>query len=173
MSQDGVTILVGTTKGAFLIRGGSDRQRWTVEGPFCDGWPINHLIGDLSLGCCGPVEVENGTALGCGAPRTWRRTWTLQSSRRVRSMTGQPRSATRRHDELEQSTATVRRSVLADLAAGLCPRDTVRRNQTGKTAFEPGQRQGWEEVQGLRDILPPAVGTPGRPDWFCIRFCLI
>ena len=50
MSQDGVTILVGTTKGAFLVSGGSDRQGWTVKGPFCDGWPINHVIGDPATG---------------------------------------------------------------------------------------------------------------------------
>lgn len=45
-----VTILVGTTKGAFLIAGGSDRSGWTVTGPFCDGWPINHLAGDRETG---------------------------------------------------------------------------------------------------------------------------
>src|SRR6476620_12160581 len=46
MRQDGVTVLGGTTKGAFLISGGSNRNGWTVKGPFCDGWPINHIIGD-------------------------------------------------------------------------------------------------------------------------------
>jgi photosystem II stability/assembly factor-like uncharacterized protein len=50
MSQDGVTILVGTTKGAFLIAGGPDRRDWTVKGPFCDGWPINHIVGDPATG---------------------------------------------------------------------------------------------------------------------------
>jgi photosystem II stability/assembly factor-like uncharacterized protein len=50
MGQGGITILVGTTKGAFLISGGSDRQGWSVNGPFCDGWPINHIIGDPATG---------------------------------------------------------------------------------------------------------------------------
>ena len=50
VTMDGVTILVGTTKGAFLISGGSDRQDWTVTGPFCDGWPINHVVGDPATG---------------------------------------------------------------------------------------------------------------------------
>jgi photosystem II stability/assembly factor-like uncharacterized protein len=49
MNQDGVTILVGTTKGAFMISSGSDRKGWTVKGPFCDGWPINHIIGDPAM----------------------------------------------------------------------------------------------------------------------------
>ncbi len=50
MSQDELTILVGTTKGAFLIFGRSGREAWIVKGPFCDGWPINHVIGDSATG---------------------------------------------------------------------------------------------------------------------------
>ena len=45
-----ISVLVGTTKGAFLIRGDADRSGWAVEGPFCDGWPINHVIGDPATG---------------------------------------------------------------------------------------------------------------------------
>jgi len=44
-----VTILVGTTKGAFLIAS-DDRSAWTLRGPLCDGWPINHVIGDPETG---------------------------------------------------------------------------------------------------------------------------
>ncbi len=50
MELSAITILVGTTKGAFLISGGSDRSGWTVTGPHCDGWPINHVIGDAATG---------------------------------------------------------------------------------------------------------------------------
>ena len=50
MNQDGVTILAGTTKGAFMISSRSNRKGWTVTGPFCDGWPINHMIGDPATG---------------------------------------------------------------------------------------------------------------------------
>jgi photosystem II stability/assembly factor-like uncharacterized protein len=45
-----VTVLVGTTKGAFLLRAGAGRKDWAVSGPFCDGWPINHFIGDAQTG---------------------------------------------------------------------------------------------------------------------------
>ena len=32
-------LLVGTTKGLFILEGGR------VAGPFCEGWPINHAVG--------------------------------------------------------------------------------------------------------------------------------
>lgn len=44
-----VTILVGTTKGAFLIASG-DRDSWAVSGPHCEGWPINHVVGEPETG---------------------------------------------------------------------------------------------------------------------------
>lgn len=46
MASTDITILIGTTKGAFLLAGGDDRSGWSVTGPLCDGWPINHIIGD-------------------------------------------------------------------------------------------------------------------------------
>jgi len=50
MADGTVTVLVGTTKGAFLVSGGADRSGWTVTGPHCGGWPINHVIGDPETG---------------------------------------------------------------------------------------------------------------------------
>jgi photosystem II stability/assembly factor-like uncharacterized protein len=43
-------LLVGTTKGAFLVSGSPDRLDWAVKGPLCDGWPINHVVGDPATG---------------------------------------------------------------------------------------------------------------------------
>ncbi len=42
------TMLVGTTKGAFLIR--ENGEGWDVDGPHCGGWSINHVIGDAQSG---------------------------------------------------------------------------------------------------------------------------
>ncbi len=50
MPSPGLTVLVGTTKGAFLVSGGRSRSGWTVRGPFCDGWPVNHMVGDPESG---------------------------------------------------------------------------------------------------------------------------
>ncbi|MFV0297080.1 MAG: WD40/YVTN/BNR-like repeat-containing protein [Hyphomicrobiaceae bacterium] len=46
MTAAGLTVLVGTTKGAFLVQGEGGRQGWQVKGPYCGGWPINHVVGD-------------------------------------------------------------------------------------------------------------------------------
>ncbi|WP_136441009.1 WD40/YVTN/BNR-like repeat-containing protein [Pacificoceanicola onchidii] len=43
--SDRVTVLVGTTKGLFLLRADAARADWSVTGPLCGGWSINHAIG--------------------------------------------------------------------------------------------------------------------------------
>jgi len=50
MMTDQVTVLAGTTKGLFLIESDGGREDWTVRGPFCNLWPINHAIGDSETG---------------------------------------------------------------------------------------------------------------------------
>lgn len=50
MGQQGIRILAGTTKGAFLVHGDASRAGWRVTGPHCGGWPINHVIGDPATG---------------------------------------------------------------------------------------------------------------------------
>lgn len=50
MPESPLKLLLGTTKGAFLVVGSADRSGWSVEGPFCDGWPINHVVGDPATG---------------------------------------------------------------------------------------------------------------------------
>jgi photosystem II stability/assembly factor-like uncharacterized protein len=39
-------LLLGTTKGAFLLRSDTARQAWAISGPHCDLWPLNHVIAD-------------------------------------------------------------------------------------------------------------------------------
>lgn len=43
-------ILVGTTKGAFILEDRGNRQDWAIRGPLCEGWPINHMVGDPASG---------------------------------------------------------------------------------------------------------------------------
>lgn len=50
MSEPAIHLLVGTTKGTFILDAQADRAHWTVRGPYCDGSPINHVIGDPATG---------------------------------------------------------------------------------------------------------------------------
>lgn len=45
-----LSVLVGTTKGAFLVSGDSKCSDWQVSGPHCNGWSINHMLGDPDTG---------------------------------------------------------------------------------------------------------------------------
>src|SRR6185437_15117682 len=109
MRQGGIAILVGTTKGAFLISDGSDRQGWTVNGPFYDGWPINHIIGDPATGVLWAGGGGDWHGAGVWRSEDAGATWqvaklTKGSDRRL----GGQRSATRRHYELDRAAATIR-----------------------------------------------------------------
>lgn len=50
MANGGMTVLVGTTKGVFLVASNANRDGWAVTGPFCEGWPINHVVADIDSG---------------------------------------------------------------------------------------------------------------------------
>ena len=74
-----IQLLVGTTKGAFILDGDERRRDWSVRGPLCEGWPIHDLI----------VEPGTGAILAAGGspwygPAVWRsedggKTWTHSS----------------------------------------------------------------------------------------------
>ena len=42
----GVLLIVGTEKGAFLVRGDEGRARWRVEGPVFKGWKVTAAAHD-------------------------------------------------------------------------------------------------------------------------------
>lgn len=50
MTAQAVTLLAGTTKGVFLVTGEAGGEGWTVSGPLCNGWTINHVIADPQTG---------------------------------------------------------------------------------------------------------------------------
>lgn len=77
MASDGFTILVGTTKGAFLIAGGQDRSGWTVSGPHCGGWPINHVVGDPETGTIWAGGGGDWHGAGVWRSQDGGATWTL------------------------------------------------------------------------------------------------
>ncbi len=53
-------ILIGTKNGAFILEGDSDRKDWRMRGPYCEAWPLNHVVGDAATGTnygTGGVEI--------------------------------------------------------------------------------------------------------------------
>ena len=53
MSQR-LMVLLGTKKGAFILEGDAQRradpEAFSLRGPLCEGWPINHLRYDAPSG---------------------------------------------------------------------------------------------------------------------------
>ena len=44
-TMSGVRVLVGTRKGAFILRADGARKNWDVSGPFFGGWEVFHMKG--------------------------------------------------------------------------------------------------------------------------------
>ena len=155
-----VTILVGTTKGVFLI--GSDTQRihWDIEGPHCDLWPINHVIGDRASGYlwaaggsswhgAGVWRSTNGGStwglckLADGDVDTWRSN-NPEIAEQLGLTTTRPGPFTGSFN----SVWSLGRSKNT-LYAGTRPATLLRSRDHGET---------WEKVHGLTD-------HPSAPDW--------
>ncbi|MEO1495160.1 MAG: exo-alpha-sialidase [Pseudomonadota bacterium] len=70
-----IVLLIGTTKGAFVLKGDPARTAWTLNGPHCAGWPINHVIGDPDTGMLwaagGSGWYGNGVWRSDDAGTTW------------------------------------------------------------------------------------------------------
>lgn len=74
-----VLVLIGTKKGAFIAESDPARRSWRLRGPFCETWPINHVVADPA----------SGTIYGAGGnewfgPAVWKstdlgETWTHSS----------------------------------------------------------------------------------------------
>lgn len=79
-----VSLLIGTTKGAFLLSGEAGQGAWQVSGPHCGGWTINHVIGDPDTGTL--WAGGGGDWFGAGI---WRSESSGESWDLVRLSTGQ------------------------------------------------------------------------------------
>jgi photosystem II stability/assembly factor-like uncharacterized protein len=64
-----VHILIGTRKGVFLLDSDSRRRSWAMRGPFCEAWPINHVIADPATG-----TIYGGGGNEWFGPAVWKST---------------------------------------------------------------------------------------------------
>ncbi|MBF9031699.1 exo-alpha-sialidase [Rhodobacterales bacterium HKCCE3408] len=70
------TILVGTTKGAFLLQQDADGS-WDISGPHCGGWSINHVIGDPDSGTLWAAGGSDWSGAGIWTSTDGGANWTL------------------------------------------------------------------------------------------------
>lgn len=133
-----VLLLLGTKKGAFIMEGDGGRSSWALRGPYCEAWPINHLVADPATG-----TLFGGGGNEWFGPAVWQSTdlgasWTHSSEGLAYEAGEEPIKAV-------WSLAPGGRR----LYAGVEPAGLFRSDDGG---------QSWRHVAGLRD-------HPSRPDW--------
>src|ERR1700748_1368560 len=74
-----VLVLLGTKKGAFILESDQFRKTWTQKGPFCETWPMNHVIADPAT-----ATIYAGGGNEWFGPAVWKstdlgQTWTHSS----------------------------------------------------------------------------------------------
>jgi photosystem II stability/assembly factor-like uncharacterized protein len=133
-----VLILVGTKKGAFILESDDGRRSWSLKGPFCNTWPIQHAVADPASGT---IYAAGGNAWF--GPAIWKSTdlgesWTHSSDGLAYPEGETPVAAA-------WSLAPGRDG----LYAGVEPAGLFKSTDGGET---------WSHVSGLRD-------HPTRPEW--------
>lgn len=133
-----VLVLLGTKKGAFIAESDADRRSWKLRGPFCETWPMNHVVAD----------PKTGTIWGAGGnewfgPAVWKstdlgETWTHSSEGLAYAEGEEPIKAV-------WSLAKGNGS----LYAGVQPAGLFRSDDFG---------QSWQHIDGLQQ-------HPSRPHW--------
>jgi hypothetical protein len=154
-----IHLLVGTNKGAFVVDGDAGRSGWTVRGPYCDGWPINHVVGDPATGTMWAGGGGDWSGAGVWRSEDAGHTWELvklttgemdtwaANDPGFAAMIGWSEEPAPFGDAFSQ-VWSLRRSG-ERLYAGTKPATLLVSDDDGRT---------WSEVKGLTD-------HPSRPDW--------
>jgi photosystem II stability/assembly factor-like uncharacterized protein len=75
-----ILVLLGTKKGVFIAESDGERRSWNLRGPFCEHWPMNHVVGDPETG-----TIHGGGGNEWFGPAVWKSTdlgenWTHSSA---------------------------------------------------------------------------------------------
>jgi photosystem II stability/assembly factor-like uncharacterized protein len=133
-----VLVLIGTKKGTFILESDEARRAWSLKGPFCATWPIQHVIGDPETGT---IYAAGGNAWFGGA--IWKstdlgETWTHSSE-----------GLTYGEGETPIAAAWSLAKGADGLYAGVEPAGLFKSTDDGQT---------WSHVAGLRE-------HPSREHW--------
>jgi len=133
-----ILVLVGTKKGAFILESDAGRRRWALRGPFCQAWPLNHVIADAAGGAIYAGGGNEWFGPAVWKSTDWGETWSHSSDGLAYAEGETPIKAV-------WSLAPANGS----LYAGVEPAGLFRSDDGGVS---------WRHVAGLRD-------HPSRPDW--------
>ena len=133
-----VLVLVGTKKGVFIAESDASRRAWSLRGPFCETWPMNHVVGDPETG-----TIYAGGGNEWFGPAVWKttdfgETWTHSSAGIAYEAGAEPVKAV---------WSIARRN--GSVYAGVQPAGLFRSEDGGET---------WSHVDGLQK-------HPTRPEW--------
>lgn len=137
-----VLVLLGTKKGAFILEGDPARRdgpgAWSLSGPMCGGWPINHVRYD---------ETDGGLYAGGGSPWFGAAVW--RSEDRGRSWTHSSAGLSYGDEGPKMRSVWNVTPAHGALYAGVEPAGLFRSDDRGVT---------WTHVEGL-------TAHPSRPSW--------
>lgn len=133
-----VLVLLGTRKGTFIAESDRSRGSWDIRGPYCETWPINHVIADPATNT---IYAAGGNEWF--GPAVWKsadlgRTWSHSSDGLAYEPGAEP-----------IKTVWSLASDGQALYAGVQPAGLFRSDDQGKT---------WIHIEGLQR-------HPTRPEW--------
>src|SRR5437588_528198 len=70
-------LLVGTRKGCFLLESDEGRRDWALRGPFCEGWPVYHVVHDDSTNAIYAAAASEWLGSAVWRSPDLGETWTL------------------------------------------------------------------------------------------------
>lgn len=133
-----LALLIGTSKGAFVLDGDDSRRDWQVRGPLCEGWPIHDLQWDPAT-----------RSMYAGGGSRWYGPAVFRSDDLGETWTHSSEGLTYGDDGPKIPTIWNVTPAHGAVFAGVEPAGLFRSDDGGAT---------WRHVPGLRD-------HPSRPGW--------